>query len=45
MKMARIHVEPPTAVETATTASAGMGHSLPVPFYFMVDQKFMRELL
>ena len=24
---------------------AGMGHDLPVPFYFMADQKFRRELL
>ena len=25
--------------------AAGMAHSLPVPFYFMVDKEFRRELL
>jgi len=24
---------------------AGMGHDLPVPFYFMVEKQFFRELL
>jgi hypothetical protein len=24
---------------------AGMGHDLPVPFYFMENQQFFRELL
>ena len=31
--------------ELAARVSAGMAHSLPVPFYFMQDQKFLRELL
>lgn len=31
--------------ELAARVAAGMGHDLPVPFYFMVDQKFHRELL
>jgi 8-oxo-dGTP pyrophosphatase MutT (NUDIX family) len=31
--------------ELATRVAAGMAHSLPVPFYFMQDQKFFRELL
>ncbi len=31
--------------ELAARVAAGMAHSLPVPFYFMVDQKFQRELL
>lgn len=31
--------------ELAARVSAGMAHSLPVPFYFMQDQKFFRELL
>jgi hypothetical protein len=24
---------------------AGMGHDLPVPYYYMIDQQFIRELL
>jgi len=24
---------------------AGMGHGLPVPYYYMIDQQFFRELL
>jgi len=24
---------------------AGMGHDMPVPFYFMIDRRFFRELL
>jgi len=31
--------------ELAARVAAGMAHSLPVPFYFMQDGKFMRELL
>ena len=31
--------------ELAARVAAGMAHSLPVPFYFMQDQKFLRELL
>lgn len=31
--------------ELAARVAAGMAHSLPVPFYYMVDQKFQRELL
>lgn len=44
------HLDMPTITgivleELLARVEAGMGHSLPVPFYFMVDQKFMRELL
>jgi 8-oxo-dGTP pyrophosphatase MutT (NUDIX family) len=31
--------------ELAARVAAGMAHSLPVPFYFMQDEKFCRELL
>jgi 8-oxo-dGTP pyrophosphatase MutT (NUDIX family) len=31
--------------ELAARVEAGMAHSLPVPFYFMDDQQFFRELL
>jgi len=31
--------------ELLARVEAGMGHSLPVPFYFMRDQQFFRELL
>lgn len=31
--------------ELAARVAAGMAHSLPVPFYYMVEQKFVRELL
>jgi len=31
--------------ELLARVAAGMGHALPVPFYFMADQKFRRELL
>jgi len=31
--------------ELLARVEAGMGHDLPVPFYFMADQKFRRELL
>jgi 8-oxo-dGTP pyrophosphatase MutT (NUDIX family) len=31
--------------ELATRVAGGMAHSLPVPFYFMKDEQFFRELL
>jgi 8-oxo-dGTP pyrophosphatase MutT (NUDIX family) len=31
--------------ELAARVDAGMAHNLPVPYYFMVEQKFIRELL
>jgi 8-oxo-dGTP pyrophosphatase MutT (NUDIX family) len=31
--------------ELAARVEAGMEHELPVPFYFMVEQQFLRELL
>ena len=31
--------------ELATRVAAGMAHNLPVPFYYMQDEKFRRELL
>ena len=31
--------------ELAARVAAGMGHDLPVPFYFMVEKTFYRELL
>jgi len=31
--------------ELAARVAAGMAHNLPVPFYFMVDKVFLRELL
>ena len=31
--------------ELAARVAAGMAHNLPVPFYFMADQQFFRELL
>jgi 8-oxo-dGTP pyrophosphatase MutT (NUDIX family) len=31
--------------ELLARVEAGMGHDLPVPYYFMVDQRFYRELL
>jgi 8-oxo-dGTP pyrophosphatase MutT (NUDIX family) len=31
--------------ELAARVAAGMAHALPVPFYYMQDQKFFRELL
>lgn len=44
------HLDMPTITgvvleELAARVAAGMAHSLPVPFYFMQDQKFFRELL
>ena len=31
--------------ELANRVEAGMGHDLPVPFYFMIEKQFFRELL
>ncbi len=31
--------------ELSARVAAGMGHALPVPFYFMKDQQFLREML
>src|SRR5664280_1669705 len=31
--------------ELAARVAAGMGHDLPVPFYFMIERQFFRELL
>jgi 8-oxo-dGTP pyrophosphatase MutT (NUDIX family) len=31
--------------ELANRVAAGMGHGLPVPFYFMIEKQFFRELL
>ncbi len=31
--------------ELAARVAAGMGHELPVPFYFMVERQFFREML
>ena len=44
------HLDMPTITgivleELLARVEAGMGHELPVPFYFMVDQQFRRELL
>ena len=44
------HLDMPTITsivleELRARVEAGMGHGLPVPFYFMVDRKFCRELL
>ena len=44
------HLDMPTITgivleELAARVEAGMGHGLPVPFYFMVDKQFFRELL
>jgi len=44
------HLDMPTITgvvleELAARVAAGMGHDLPVPFYFMIEQKFCRELL
>lgn len=44
------HLDMPTITgivleELLARVEAGMAHSLPVPFYFMVEQKFHRELL
>jgi 8-oxo-dGTP pyrophosphatase MutT (NUDIX family) len=44
------HLDMPTITgvvleELLARVEAGMAHSLPVPFYFMKDQQFFRELL
>jgi 8-oxo-dGTP pyrophosphatase MutT (NUDIX family) len=44
------HLDMPTITgivleELLARVEAGMGHGLPVPFYFMVDRQFFRELL
>ena len=44
------HLDMPTITgivleELAARVEAGMGHELPVPYYFMVDKQFFRELL
>jgi 8-oxo-dGTP pyrophosphatase MutT (NUDIX family) len=44
------HLDMPTITgivleELLARVDAGMAHSLPVPFYFMVEQQFFRELL
>jgi len=44
------HLDMPTITgivleELLARVEAGMAYSLPVPFYFMVEQQFMRELL
>jgi hypothetical protein len=31
--------------ELLARVEAGMGHDLPVPFYFMIEKQFFRELL
>jgi hypothetical protein len=31
--------------ELLARVEAGMGHGLPVPYYYMIDQQFFRELL
>jgi hypothetical protein len=44
------HLDMPTITgivleELLARVEAGMAHALPVPFYFMQDQQFFRELL
>jgi 8-oxo-dGTP pyrophosphatase MutT (NUDIX family) len=44
------HLDMPTITgvvleELAARVAAGMGHDLPVPFYFMIERQFFRELL
>ncbi|MGH6727640.1 MAG: NUDIX hydrolase [Pseudolabrys sp.] len=44
------HLDMPTITgvvleELAARVAAGMGRDLPVPFYFMIEQQFFRELL
>jgi 8-oxo-dGTP pyrophosphatase MutT (NUDIX family) len=44
------HLDMPTITgvvleELAARVAAGMGHELPVPYYFMIEQQFFRELL
>jgi 8-oxo-dGTP pyrophosphatase MutT (NUDIX family) len=44
------HLDMPTITgivleELLARVEAGMGHDMPVPFYFMIDRQFFRELL
>jgi hypothetical protein len=44
------HLDMPTITgvvleELAARVASGMGHDLPVPFYFMIERQFFRELL
>jgi 8-oxo-dGTP pyrophosphatase MutT (NUDIX family) len=44
------HLDMPTITgivleELGARVAAGMGHDLPVPFYFMIEKQFFRELL
>jgi 8-oxo-dGTP pyrophosphatase MutT (NUDIX family) len=44
------HLDMPTITgvvleELAVRVASGMGHDLPVPFYFMIERQFFRELL
>jgi hypothetical protein len=44
------HLDMPTITgiileELLARVEAGMGHGLPVPYYYMIDQQFFRELL
>ncbi|HEY1474353.1 MAG TPA: NUDIX domain-containing protein [Pseudolabrys sp.] len=44
------HLDMPTITgvvleELAARVAAGMGHDLPVPFYFMIEKQFFREML
>lgn len=44
------HLDMPTITgvvleELAARVAVGMGHGLPVPFYFMIERQFFRELL
>ena len=44
------HLDMPTITgvvleELAARVAAGMGHDLLVPFYFMIEKQFFRELL
>lgn len=44
------HLDMPTITgivleELAARVAAGMGHALPVPYYFMIERQFFRELL
>jgi 8-oxo-dGTP pyrophosphatase MutT (NUDIX family) len=44
------HLDMPTITgivleELAARVAAGMGHDLPVPYYFMIEKQFFREML
>jgi hypothetical protein len=44
------HLDMPTITgiileELLARVEAGMGHHLPVPYYYMIEQQFFRELL